>query len=150
MKKVIAIVLVCSIFMAFILYGTNYTYDFKTHLQAIAEVGEVLPAFDAIVDIWDDDAYYPHGYDLDYVFPYYGYNAPELLPSGTPIPNAMLQIDPDGDWGIFEIIKDFFNGFLLLIMQIMYTASWAVFYLVGLLQVVAKVSPTAGIVERVV
>lgn len=146
MKKFISLVLICSIVMGIILYGSNYTYDFKTHMQAISEIGEFLPSLDAVVDIWDDDEYYPKTHGLPYVWPYYGYNIDlEILPDD---PNAYLQIDPDGDWGVLDVVREFFNGGLLIIQQIMYTASFLVYYLFGVLRVVVKLSPTAGIVER--
>lgn len=147
MKKWIAVLLICSIIMGIVLYGSTYTYDFETHLNKIAEIGEELPSLDAVVDIWDDNAYSPHRYGLPYVFPYYAYNMPGL-PSGTSMPNALFQIDPNGDWGVFDVVRDFFNGSLLIVQQTMYTASFFVEYLFGVLKVVARLSPTAGIIPR--
>lgn len=144
MKKLIAVILICSIIMGIILYGSNYTYDFEVHLNKIAQIGEDIPSLDALIDIWDDDHYLPKEYGLNYQYPFYAYNLNEEFWNR----NAFFLIDPDGDWGVFDVVRDFFNGSLLVIQQVQYTANFLVMYLFGILKVVTRLSPTAGMVPR--
>ena len=145
MKKLVAVILLCSIIMGLVLYGSTYTYDFETHLNKIAEIGEDIPSLDAVIDIWDDDEYHPKRYGLNYLYPNYMYNTSTEYWTR----NAFFLIDPDGDWGALDVVRDFFNGSLLVIQQISYTANFLVMYLFGVLKIVTRLSPTAGMIPRV-
>lgn len=144
MKKIIALVLVCSVLMGIILYGTNYTYDFKVHLQSISEIGQDIPDLYAIVDIWNDDEFYPREHNMSYTYPYTEYNNS----TGIIHVNAFMLVPENSDWGVFEVVKDILNSLMLVSFKVLYTVQFGAKYLAGLLEIVVKLSPMSGMVER--
>lgn len=144
-KYLISIVLVISCVMGIYCAGTNKTYDFKTHFESIAQITEELPPLDALGDIWDNEAFYPTEYGMKYSFPYTSWNEAE----GVVHINAfvILQGEPE-DWGVFAFVHEIVNGISLVTYKFLYTLQFLGDYLVSMLELVVKLSPTSGLVER--
>lgn len=141
--SIVSIILLLSFAMGIYCSGTNKTYDFKKHLESIAEVAEEMVTFETLADIWDDDDFRPKKYGMKYSYPHTSMN--DALGSV----NAYSYITHDNyDWGMFQPVHETMNTIGLTGYKITYTFQFLGKFIAGMFQLAFKLSPTSGIVER--
>ena len=141
--SIVSIILLLSFAMGIYCAGTNKTYDFKKHLESIAEVAEEMVTFETLADIWDDDDFRPKKYGMKYSYPHTSMN--DALGSV----NAYSYITHDNyDWGMFQPVHETMNTIGLTGYKITYTFQFLGKFIAGMFQLAFKLSPTSGIVER--
>lgn len=151
-KGLISVVLVLSFAMGIYCAGTDKTYDFKKHLESIATIVEELPSVEQIGEIWDA--------------PFFDLNDTEFdwLPADAIVRKLTLKVTVDGesvdtgllypdawdipDWGIFEPINQFVAVLYAFGLRASLSASFVGSYIIGFFNLVIKILPFSGLVER--
>lgn len=144
-NSLITIVLVLSLFMGIYCAGTTKTYDFRKHLESIGSITKELPTFETLGDIWDDDDFRPFKYGMKYMYPYTSLN--DVTQGGASV-NAIVLVPESDDWGVFTVVKNIMNGLSSVSYKTMYTLQFIGDYIIGFFQLVWKIIPTSGLVER--
>lgn len=151
-SALISIVIVLSFVMGVYCAGTTQTYDFKKHIESISAIGQGLPTFEQLGEIWQDM--------------YFDLNSQEyaFVPSGSYLRSLTIKVQSDNgqvdtgllypdlwsvsDWGIFEGINEFISGVFSVIQRTSLTFLWLGAYVKGFFELVFALSPTSGLVER--
>ena len=157
--SILSIILVLSFAMGIYCAGTNKTYDFKEHLESIAEVSEEIPSIDEVYYIWTYDEVGStfanlsipgiidyHGITMN-KWPVGGIFGAEPLGDGGYVTYRFSHFMAV-DWGMFEPIKDVIDGIVVFTGRAYYTLWWGAGFLGSFFELVFALSPTSGIVER--
>lgn len=143
--SIISIILVLSFAMGIYCAGTTKTYDFKKHLESIASIAEEFPTFETLGNIWDDDDFRPFEHGMKYMYPYTYLN--DITQGGASF-NAIVLVPESDDWGVFNVVKNIMNGLSSVSYKNMYTLQFIGRYIIGFFQLVWRIMPTSGLVER--
>lgn len=161
-KGFIGIIIALSFIMGVYCAGTTKTYDFKTHLESFATVAQELPHIEDLGSIWTADIIEnglmtsgPGGQVRKTVhitsWPRNGVFKAATGESGEiwyPFNRSAIVGGSSDALKYLEPLSDFYDGVVEVCGRTFYTFVWIGDYIGGFFNLVWKVLPFSGLVER--